>query len=340
MSLDLNILWFILVGVLILGWSVMDGFDYGVGGLLGFIAKNDSERRYVINSIGPVWEGNQVWLVLGGGAVFAAFPLVYASVFSGFYLAFMLVLWLIIFRAISFEFRSRVSSTSWRGFWDASITVTGLGLSLLFGVALANIIMGIPLNAQHVDYQSLFSLLNIFAIVGGLVSLSMFMMHGSAYLVMRAEGEIQERARSFALAFGYAFVVFTVVFLLISPVFAPRLLGNSFGIAGDIVPVIMLIGGAGVILTAKSRSEFLPFIFSVIGIIGAVISIAASLFPDLVPSSINQGYSLNIYNAASNPHTLFVMLIAVLFGLPLVLIYLFYAYIKFGLKVKMDDSSY
>ncbi|MCL4428494.1 MAG: cytochrome d ubiquinol oxidase subunit II, partial [Deltaproteobacteria bacterium] len=183
--MNLNILWFILVAVLILGWSVMDGFDYGVGGLLNFIAKNDKEKRYVMNAIGPVWEGNQVWLILGGGAVFAAFPLVYASIFSGFYLAMMLVVWLIIFRAVSFEFRSKVESRGWRNFWDADITVTGLGISLLLGVAIANVLMGVPLNKDHVDYQSLFSLLNIFGLVGGLVSLSMFLMHGSAYLTYR-----------------------------------------------------------------------------------------------------------------------------------------------------------
>lgn len=336
----LNIIWFILVVVLILGWSIMDGFDYGVGGLLRFIARNDSEKRYVINSIGPVWEGNQVWLILGGGAVFAAFPLVYASVFSGFYLAFMLVLWLIIFRAVSFEFRGRVEALGWRNFWDTSITVTGLGISLLFGVAIANIIMGLPLGSNHVDYQTLFSLLNIFGIVGGLISLSMFLMHGSTYLIMKTEGEVQQRARNFAAFFGYAYIIFTIVFLAISPIFAPRLLGNSFGIIGDVLPVIMIIGGIGVVISSRTKSEIKPFFFSVLGIFGAVISMAASVFPDIVPSSIDPSYSLNIYNSASNPHTLFVMLIAVIFGLPLVLIYSFYAYKKFGLKVKMDENSY
>lgn len=338
--MNLNILWFILVAVLILGWSVMDGFDYGVGGLLNFIAKNDNEKRYVMNAIGPVWEGNQVWLILGGGAVFAAFPLVYASVFSGFYLAMMLVVWLIIFRAVSFEFRSKVESPGWRNFWDADITVTGLGISLLLGVAIANVLMGVPLNKDHVDYQSLFSLLNIFGLVGGLISLSMFLMHGSAYLIMKTEGEIQQRARVFARRFAAAYVVFTLLFLMISPIFAPRLLSNSFGIIGDIVPVIMLIGGIGVILTAGSSSDVKPFAYSIIGILGAVASLAVGVFPDIVPSSINPKYSLNIYNSASNHLTLLVMLIATLIGLPLVLIYAFYAYKKFGLKVKMDDSSY
>ena len=338
--MNLNILWFILVAVLILGWSVMDGFDYGVGGLLNFIAKNDKEKRYVMNAIGPVWEGNQVWLILGGGAVFAAFPLVYASVFSGFYLAMMLVVWLIIFRAVSFEFRSKVESPGWRNFWDADITVTGLGISLLLGVAIANVLMGVPLNKDHVDYQSLFSLLNIFGLVGGLISLSMFLMHGSAYLIMKTEGEIQQRARVFARRFAAAYVVFTLLFLMISPIFAPRLLSNSFGIIGDIVPVIMLIGGIGVILTAGSSSDVKPFAYSIIGILGAVASLAVGVFPDIVPSSINPKYSLNIYNSASNHLTLLVMLIATLIGLPLVLIYAFYAYKKFGLKVKMDDSSY
>ncbi|MHB1660762.1 MAG: cytochrome d ubiquinol oxidase subunit II [bacterium] len=339
--MNLNILWFILVAVLILGWSVMDGFDYGVGGLLNFIAKNDNEKRYVMNAIGPVWEGNQVWLILGGGAVFAAFPLVYASIFSGFYLAMMLVVWLIIFRAVSFEFRSKVESAAWRNFWDADITVTGLGISLLLGVAIANILMGVPLNKEHIDYQSLFSLLNIFGLIGGLISLSMFLMHGSTYLIMKTEGEIQQRARVFAKRFAYAFVIFTVLFLLVSPVFAPRLLSNSFGIIGDIVPVLMLIGGIGVILSAKSAaSDIKPFGYSVLAILGAVASMGTAIFPNIVPSSINPEYSLNIYNAASNHLTLLVMLIATIIGLPLVLIYAFYAYKKFGLKVKMDDSSY
>ncbi len=338
--MNLNILWFILVAVIILGWSIMDGFDYGVAGLLNFIAKNDNEKRYVLNAIGPVWEGNQVWLVLGGGAVFAAFPLVYASIFSGFYLAMMLVVWLIIFRAVSFEFRSRVESQSWRNFWDTDITVTGLGIALLLGVAIANILMGIPLNKEHVDYQSLFSLLNIFGLVGGLVSLSMFLMHGSTYLILKTEGEIQQRARVFAKRFAIAFMVFTLLLLIISPIFAPRLLNNSFGIIGDLVPVIMLIGAIGVIIYAGSTSEIKPFAFSILGILGAVASLAIGVFPNIVPSSISAKYSLNIYNSASNHLTLWVMLIATLIGLPLVLIYSFYAYKKFGLKVKMDDSSY
>ena len=339
--MNLNILWFILLAVIILGWSVMDGFAYGVGGLLKFIAKNDNERRYVINSIGPVWEGNQVWLILGGGAVFAAFPFVYAAIFSGFYLAMMLVVWLIIFRAVSFEFRSRVESTGWRNFWDSSITVTGLGIALLFGVAIANILMGIPLNKEHIDYQSLFSLLNIFGLVGGLISLSMFLMHGSTYLIMKTEGGIQKRARVFASGFAYAYIIFTILFLLLSLVFAQRLLNNSFGIIGDIVPIIMIIGGIGVIVSAKSlKSDIKPFAYSVLGIVGAVASLAVGIFPDIVPSSINPKYSLNIYNSASNHLTLFVMLIATIIGLPLVLIYAFYAYKKFGLKVKMDESSY
>jgi cytochrome d ubiquinol oxidase subunit II len=338
--MNLNILWFILVAVLILGWSVMDGFDYGVGGLLNFIAKNDHEKRYVMNTIGPVWEGNQVWLILGGGAVFAAFPLVYASIFSGFYLAMMLVVWLIIFRAVSFEFRSKVESPGWRKFWDTDITVTGLGIGLLLGVAIANILMGVPLNKEHVDYQSLFSLLNIFGLVGGLLSLSMFLMHGSAYLIMKTEGEVQQRARVFAKMFAIAYIIFTLLFLLISPIFAPRLLGNSFGIIGDIVPAIMLIGGMGVILTANSESGIKTFGYSIVGILGAVASLGVGVFPDIVPSSISPEYSLTIYNSASNHLTLLVMLIATIIGLPLILIYSFYAYKKFGLKVKMDDSSY
>ncbi|MCL4321617.1 MAG: cytochrome d ubiquinol oxidase subunit II [Deltaproteobacteria bacterium] len=338
--MNLNILWFILVAVLILGWSVMDGFDYGVGGLLRFISKNDNERRYVMNAIGPVWEGNQVWLILGGGAVFAAFPKVYASVFSGFYLAFMLVVWLIIFRAVSFEFRSRVESKGWRNFWDTDITVTGLGISLLLGVAIANILMGVPLNKDHIDYQSLFSLLNIFGLAGGLLSLSMFLMHGSTYLIMKTEGEVQKRARDFASGFAIAYIIFTILFLSLSLVFAQRLLDNSFGIIGDIVPVIMIIGAIGVIVSAKSSSDIKPFAYSVLGIVGAVASLAVGVFPDIVPSSINPEYSLNIYNSASNHLTLFVMLIATIIGLPLVLIYAFYAYKKFGFKVKMDESSY
>lgn len=338
--MNLNILWFILVAVLILGWSVMDGFDYGVAGVLNFIAKEDTERRYVLNAIGPVWEGNQVWLILGGGAIFAAFPQVYASIFSGFYLAMMLVVWLIIFRAVSFEFRSRVESSSWKNFWDADITVTGLGISLLLGVAIANVLMGVPLDEKHVDNQTLFSLLNIFGLVGGLVSLSMFLMHGSAYLVMKTEGEIRERARVFAKKFAWFYVIFTLLFLAISPWLAPRLLGNSFGIIGDLVPVLMLIGGFGVILSGNSGSDIKPFVYSTLGIVGAVASLAVGIFPNIVPSSVSPEYSLNIYNAASNHHTLLVMLIATVIGLPLVLIYAFYAYKKFGFKVKLDESSY
>ncbi len=336
----LQILWFILIAVIILGWSVMDGFDYGVGGLLAFITKDEKEKKIAINSIGPVWDGNQVWLILGGGAIFAAFPQVYASVFSGFYLAMMLVVWLIIFRAVSFEFRSRVENKSWKKRWDIVITVTGLGIGLLLGVALANLLRGVPLNKNHIDFESLFSLLNIFAIVGGLISLSMFLMHGSTYLVMKTEGELQQRARNYGIKFAYAFIIFTVIFLLISPIFAPRLLNNSLGILGDIMPIIIIIGAIGVILTMKSNNDIKPFMMSVLSIVGTVASVAVGLFPDIVPSTINPKYSLTLFNSSSNELTLIVMLIATLIGLPLVILYTIYAYKKFGLKVKMDEDSY
>ncbi|MCL5674102.1 MAG: cytochrome d ubiquinol oxidase subunit II [Deltaproteobacteria bacterium] len=341
MSLQfLQILWFILIAVIILGWAVMDGFDYGVGGLLAFIAKGDREKKITINSIGPVWDGNQVWLILGGGAIFAAFPQVYASVFSGFYLAMMLVVWLIIFRAVSFEFRSRVENESWKKRWDIVITVTGLGIGFLLGVALANVLRGVPLNKNHIDFESLFSLLNIFAIVGGLISLSMFLMHGSTYLVMKTEGKLQQRARNYGTKFAYAFIIFTVIFLLISPIFAHRLLNNSLGILGDIMPIIMIIGAVGVILAMKSNNDVKPFIMSVLSIIGTVASVAVGLFPDILPSTINPKYSLTLFNSSSNELTLIVMLIATLIGLPLVVIYAAYAYKKFGLKVKLDEDSY
>jgi cytochrome d ubiquinol oxidase subunit II len=336
----LQVLWFILTAVIILGWATMDGFDYGVGGLLAFIAKDDREKKIVINSIGPVWDGNQVWLILGGGAIFAAFPQVYASVFSGFYLAMMLVVWLIIFRAVSFEFRSRVEDENWKKRWEIVITVTGLGIGLLLGVALANVLRGIPLNKEHVDFESLFGLLNIFAIVGGLISLSMFLMHGSAYLVMKTEGELRKRARNYGTKFAYAYIIFTLIFLLISPIFAPRLLNNGLGILGDIIPAIMLIGAIGVILTMKSNSDTKPFMFSVLSIIGTVASVAVGLFPDIVPSTIKSSYSLTLFNSSSNELTLIVMLIATLIGLPLVILYSSYAYKKFGLKVKLDEDSY
>lgn len=338
--IDLHVIWFILTAVVIMGWAIMDGFDYGVAALLPFVAKNDTERRVVINSIGPVWDGNQVWLILGGGAVFAAFPQVYASVFSGFYLAMMLVVWMIIMRAVAFEFRSKVQSPSWRSFWDDVLTLTGIGIGLCLGLATGNVVKGVPLDQNFVYTGTFLELFNEASIVAGLMSLSLFMTHGAAYLVMKTTGEIQERAIKYGKIFSILFVVFSLVELLIAVTMDKQLLHSALGPIGFMFPILMVASSFMAYIFFTQKKEIAPFIMTTLSNVFLVATVANSLFPNIVPSTTNPQYSLNIYNASSSDLTLLVMTIAVLLGLPLVIAYAFFAYRTFGLKVKLDDVSY
>ncbi len=221
--LDLQTIWFLLIGVLLVGYAILDGFDLGVGMLHLFVAKTDHERRIVANAVGPVWDGNEVWLLTGGGAIFAAFPGVYATVFSGFYLALMLVLAALIFRAVSLEFRSKEASPRWRASWDWAFALGSALPALLFGVAIGNILRGLPLNAEGDFTGTFLSLLNPFALLVGLLSTAMFLMQGGAWLLLKTEGEVAARARRAALGAWTAFAVLWVVATIAARSAAPQI---------------------------------------------------------------------------------------------------------------------
>jgi cytochrome bd ubiquinol oxidase subunit II len=338
--MDLNIVWFLLVGVLIIGYAILDGFDLGAG-VLSLFTKRDQDRRLIMNSIGPVWDGNEVWLLTAGGALFAAFPKVYATVFSGFYLALMLLLVALIFRAVSFEFRGKVDSPDWRAAWDKAFGIGSLLPALLFGVAVGNILRGIPINADGVFTGTFLGLLNPYAILVGLLSLVMFTMHGAIYLAMKTTGELQESMVKWVKRAWKGFVVLFIVATLASIWAAPHLFEGVFSnVLWWILVVLVLATIARIWFTARSGQYGCAFIASSV-LIAAMNGLGfVGLFPRLVPSSTDLAYSLTIYNASSTHLTHWTMLIIALIGVPIVLVYTIWIYRIFKGKVSLHEDSY
>ena len=339
--MSLNTIWFVLFIVIITGYLILDGFDMGVGILHMFAAKGDRERRLNLNSIGPIWDGNEVWLVLGGGVLFAAFPIVYASLFSGFYPAMVLVLLVLILRPVAIEFRSKQESERWRGLWDVFFFLTSLLLALLLGVALGNIISGVPLDQQgHINIGSVLTLLHPFALLMGLTTIAMVTMHGALYLVMKTEGEMQARVRGFVPRLMGAFAVTAVLTAILMFV-------NGYqptAVYKQIWPLIFPLAAAvcfGLILVFLRRGhEFKAFVASAGMIAFLMLSVAVGMFPNLLISTVNESYNLTITNAASQPNTLTVMLVIALIGMPFVLLYTAGVYYIFRGKVQLEADSY
>ena len=338
--MDLNTIWFILVAVLIIGYAILDGFDFGVG-ILHLFLKDEHEKRISINAIGPVWDGNEVWLLTAGGALFAAFPIVYATVFSGFYLALMLLLVALIFRAVSLEFRGKVESENWRKFWDYAFGIGSLLPSLLFGVAVGNILRGIPINEAGMFTGNFFTLLNPYSILVGLLSVMLFLMHGSVYLALKSAGVQQEKMISYFPKFWITFVILYLIVTTYSIFEAKFLFENILGNPLFWIMLIILLFGIFVMpVTFKANKFFVTFILSSLTILGMISLMAISLFPRLVPSSINLDYSLTIYNSSSSETTLLTMLIIALVGMPVVIGYTIFIYSRFKGKVALDEHSY
>ncbi|MFC1678769.1 cytochrome d ubiquinol oxidase subunit II [Elusimicrobiota bacterium] len=338
--LDLNLVWFILIGVLLTGYALLDGFDLGVG-TLHLFADGDEERRLSMNSIGPVWDGNEVWLLTGGGALFAAFPDVYATVFSGFYLAIMLLLFALIFRAISLEFRSKRKMPWWRVAWDRAFGLGSLSASLLLGVALGNIARGIPLGADGEFAGTFFGLLHPYPVLVGLTTVALFAMHGALYLGLKTEGDFQERVRGRALK---AFIAFAVLYAATTLATWTGLPHMTEAIATRpvlfLIPVLTVLAMANIPRELRAGRDLRALLSS-----GAVIALlmlvfGIGIFPNMVLSDPHPEYSLTIYNASSSPKTLGIMLIIALIGMPLVLTYTAYVYRVFRGKVKLDTTSY
>ncbi|SMF43780.1 cytochrome bd-I ubiquinol oxidase subunit 2 apoprotein [Tistlia consotensis] len=348
----LRLIWWLFLGVLLIGFAIMDGFDLGVGMLLPVVARSDLERRVMLNAIGPVWDGNQVWLILGGGAVFAAFPTIYATAFSGFYLAMFLTLLALILRPVGFDFRNKLQDRRWRAVWDTGLFIAGFVPALVFGVAFGNLLQGVPFSFDadlRVTYDGgLLGLLNPFGLLAGLLSVAMLAMHGAAYLVVKTEGEIQARARrALRLAAPAAIALFVVAGLWVAWGLDGYVIASAVDGAGPSNPLakevarvpgawldnygrhpwmlaapLLGLGGAALAwLLAAGRRELPVFLATAASVLGIVATAGVSLFPFLMPSSLEPKASLTVWDASSSQFTLFVMLIATVIFLPIVLLY-------------------
>ncbi len=339
--MTLNTLWFVLYVMIIGGYVVLDGFDLGVGMLGPVVAKTDEEKRYLLNSIGPVWDGNEVWLVLGGGALFAAFPLVYASLFSGFYLAMMLVLLVLILRTVAIEFRSKRPGPAWRATWDWFFTISSLGITVLLGVALGNVILGVPIDADGNMYIDLFHLLNPYAIGLGLTAVVMLSLHGAIFLTLKVEGELLDRVkrlvpRLMAVFFVLMTVLIAWTLLLDNPIadrYAHRLWIGVF-------PLLALLAALTAWRQIHHERYLSAFLASATMIALLMATVAAGLYPVLLPSSTDPTFDLTVHNAASAEPTLRVMTVIAVIGMPFVLLYTAGVYYFFRGKVVLDDQSY
>jgi cytochrome d ubiquinol oxidase subunit II len=363
----LRLVWWLLIGVLLVGYAVTDGFDLGSGMLLPFVARTDLERRVVINSVGPVWEGNQVWLILGGGAVFAAWPQIYAVSFSGFYLAMFVILSALILRPVAFKFRSKREAPQWRRRWDAVLCFSGFVPALIFGVAMGNVLQGVPFRFtedMHILYEGgFFDLLNPFALLAGLVSVLMLTMHGAAWLVLKTDGPVAERARRygmvaavatvllFALSGGilWSFVdgyrITSVVdamgpsnpLLKMAEVHAGAWFANYAAHPWTLTaPAAGFVGALGALLALAARRGGLALLAAALAIAGIILSVGASMFPFLLPSSIDPRASLTVWDSSSSHLTLFIMLVATGIFMPIILAYTTWVYHVLWGKVDHD----
>jgi cytochrome d ubiquinol oxidase subunit II len=338
--MDLNTTWFFLVAALIGGYAALDGFDLGVG-VIHLFSKSEKARLLHLKAIGPVWDGNEVWLLTGGGALFAAFPIVYAQIFSGFYLAFTLLMLTLIMRAVSMEFRAQFDSPGWKKVWDIMFGLGSLTPALLFGVAVGNILKGLPIEADGSLHIPFLHLLNPYALLVGVTGLFMQVMHGATFLAVKTEDDVQENAIKWLNASWVAFVV-TYVLATIYTLFIARHLfeGNLGNPLFWIFFITLLISIGYIPVSVKSRKFNLTMTattlvtLSVIGITGV------SLYPVMVPSSLDFANSFTIYNASSTPKTLKTMLVIALTGMPLVMGYTFYVYRIFRGKVRLDSDGY
>jgi len=366
----LRVIWWLLLGILLIGFAVMDGFDLGVGTLLPLVARNDAERRLVVNTIGPVWEGNQVWLILGGGAIFAAWPPLYAVSFSGFYLAMFLILFALILRPVGFKYRGKLTSQRWRDNWDWALFIGGFVPALIMGVAVGNVLLGVPYHfddSMRVFYTgSFFGLLMPFALLSGLLSVTMLTAHGAAMLVLKTDGPVAERAAHFGslaalaalvlFALGGVWVAFGLPGYEVTSVQATDLDSNPLlktavmgASAGGwlhnyktmpltlLAPLVGLLGLLGSAVLLRARRGGLAFISSAAAIAGIILTVGFAIFPFLLPSSTVPGSSLTVWDGSSSHLTLWIMLLATVLLLPIVLAYTAWVYRVLKGKVTTEE---
>ncbi|MBN9461388.1 MAG: cytochrome d ubiquinol oxidase subunit II [Burkholderiales bacterium] len=363
----LRLTWWALLGVLLVGFALTDGFDLGTGALLPFVARSDIERRTAINTIGPVWEGNQVWLILGGGAIFAAWPQLYAVSFSGFYLAMFAILFALILRPVAFKFRSKREEPAWRSRWDWALFVGGFVPALIFGVAMGNVLQGVPFRIEK-DMQifydgSFFGLLNPFALLCGLVSVAMLVMHGAAWLQLKTSGAVAERARRFGIvaalltvalyaAAGVLLANFVTGYAITSHIdtagASNPLLKSAVAQGGAwlanytshptlwVVPALGLAGPVIAAICLAARCPLAALLAGGAGITGIVTSVGVSMFPFILPSSVDPSASLTVWDSSSSHLTLFIMLVSTVIFMPLVLAYTSWVFSVLRGKVDPD----
>ncbi len=338
--MDLNTIWFVLIAVLFIGFFFLEGFDYGVGILLPFLGKDDTSRRKVINAIGPHWDGNEVWLLTAGGAIFAAFPHWYATMFSGFYIALVIMLLALIGRGVAFEYRSKHSTPKWRNGWDWVIFIGSFVPALLWGVAIANLIKGVPID-ENMNYTgNFFTLLNPYGLLGGLASLSVFTLHGAIFLTLKLTGEELENARTYAKKMWPIATVLLFAFVIYG--YFETDMFSKMGVNPGAVPVIAALAILSVEWLLKSKKEGWAFVMTGLTIALSTITVFMGLYPRVMVSSINPDWSLTIYNASSSPYTLKIMSFVALIFVPLVLLYQAWSYWVFRKRVsdKKEDLEY
>jgi len=368
----LRLIWWGLLGVLLIGFALTDGFDMGVGALLPFVAKTDVERRVAINTVGPVWEGNQVWFILGGGAIFAAWPPLYAVSFSGFYLAMFVVLAAFIVRPVAFKYRSKREDAAWRARWDWALFAGGAVPALLFGVAVGNVLLGVPFYLTEDlmpmypgnSFTKFIGLLRPFALLAGVVSLSMLLMHGAAWLSLKAEGPVAERARpigtvaGIVAAAGYALAGLWLAvgidgFTLgevaangpSNPLYSEVSRGDSWLSAYaarpwiTIAPIFGFVGIAMAVLGLRAGREVSTLLWSKLGILGIISSVGLTMFPFILPSTLSADSSLTVWDASSSHQTLFIMLVVTAIFMPLILAYTAWVYKVLWGKVTEADVT-
>jgi cytochrome d ubiquinol oxidase subunit II len=334
--MDLNTVWFILIMVLFIGFFFLEGFDYGVGMLLPFLGKDDKQRRVIINSIGTFWDGNEVWLLTAGGATFAAFPNWYATMFSGFYIALVLMLLGLIVRAVAFEYRSKEDNWEWRNRFDWLIFIGSFLPAFLWGVAVSNLIRGVPIDAQMNYVGGFFNLLNPFALLGGIAFVLLFILHGAIFLSLKTTDEVLESARNTAKKYWLPTVIVIVLYVVYAFFDTGIYQNGSLPIIATIIAALALIS---VTYFLKVQKEGWAFIMTALTIVFVVVTVFSGLYPNVMISSLNPEWSLTVYNASSSPYTLKVMTIVTLILIPFVLAYQGWTYYIFRQRISTKDES-
>jgi cytochrome d ubiquinol oxidase subunit II len=337
--MTLATVWFLLIAFLLIGYAILDGFDLGVGAVHLIVARTDLERRQVLNAIGPVWDGNEVWLITGGGALFAAFPTVYGTVFSGFYLAMMMLLLALILRAMSIEFRSKETASWWRRGWDIGFSLGSTLAAILFGVALGNVLRGLPIDADGVYRGGLVGLLNPFAISVGVLTLGLAVLQGSAWLSIKTEGALQDRARQTGAAAVVLVVVAWIAATALAWADARRVFDNFGSLLAWVGPFLTANILIYLVFAMRNRRDGQTFFLSSLSVVTFALTAGIALYPNLVPA-VDTVRSLTVDNAHSSDTTLTVMLVLALIGMPIVVAYSGFVYWKFKGKVRLDEASY